>query len=186
MTSSLDEGILELIRKGDTSGVELLYDRYGRLAYTLAFRIPHDSGAAEDIVQEAFVDVWRGASTYQSERGSARAWICSVVHNRSIDRLRGKSGKARLVLPLESASDHAETSDVWQQVAASLDHARVAAALAELSSDQREAIELAYYQGYSQSEIGAMLMIPLGTVKGRMRLALQRLRESLGSTEWAT
>ena len=179
-----DDRILELITSSDPEGIAQLYDRYGRLAFTLAFRVLNDQGAAEDVVQEAFLSVWRRGSTYRADRGSLRTWVCSIVHHRALDRLRGRSGKARQELPIESASPETSFGDTWDQVAQSLERDQVGRALAELPADQRETIELAYFSGYSQSEISELLKIPLGTVKGRTRIGLKKLRATLESRGW--
>lgn len=165
----------------------MLYDRYGRLAYTLALRVLGDAAAAEDVVQEAFLSVWRRATSYRPERGSLRTWLCSIVHHRAIDRLRGRSGRARLDLPLDRAPAEEGISDTWDAVAADLERGQIRRALAELPDEQRRTIELAYYAGYSQSEISSLMSVPLGTVKGRTRIALRRLRSSLErqGLEWS-
>lgn len=172
--------MIELLGRGEPEGIELLYDRYGTLAYSLAFRILHDTGAAEDVVQEAFLSVWRRASTYRSQRGSLRTWVCSIVHHRALDRLRGRAGRARGDVALEHAPIEATSiSDTWDRVVESLERDEVRSALAELSVEQRETIELAYFGGYSQTEISDLMGVPLGTVKGRTRLALSKLRSTL-------
>ena len=181
-----DDRILELITASDPEGIAMLYDRYGRLAFTLAFRVLGDQGAAEDVVQEAFLAVWRKGASYQADRGSLRTWVCSIVHHRSLDRLRGKSGKARQDLPIENAAPETSFSDTWDQVAQSLEREQIGRALDELPSEQREAIELAYFSGYSQSEISELLNVPLGTIKGRTRIALRKLRSTLETRGWVT
>jgi RNA polymerase sigma-70 factor, ECF subfamily len=162
---------------------EALYDRYSKLAYTVAMRVLDDRAAAEDVVQDAFLSVWRRSTTYRSERGSVRAWICTIVRNRAIDRLRGEHGRARFELSLEHTSDEASLSDTWTEVLASLSRERIRKALHELPAEQRQTIELAYWSGMSQTEICRAMNVPLGTVKGRARLAMSKLRESLQGTE---
>ena len=180
LSARSDERMIELLGRGEPEGIELLYDRYGTLAYSLAFRILHDTGAAEDVVQEAFLSVWRRASTYRSQRGSLRTWVCSIVHHRALDRLRGRAGRARGDVALEHAPIEATSiSDTWDRVVESLERDEVRSALAELSVEQRETIELAYFGGYSQTEISDLMGVPLGTVKGRTRLALSKLRSTL-------
>jgi RNA polymerase sigma-70 factor, ECF subfamily len=172
-----DDRMLDLLARAEPEGVEMLYDRYSGLAYTLAFRVLNDAGAAEDVVQEAFLSVWRRASTYHSDRGSLRTWVCSIVHHRALDRLRGRAGRARQDVALEHAPiEVTSVSDTWDQVANALEREQVRSALNELSVEQRETIELAYFGGYSQSEISDLMHVPLGTVKGRTRLALRKLR----------
>ena len=181
-----DEWVSELLSRGSPEGIEALYDRYGRLAYSLALRILGDGGTAEDVVQDAFLAIWRRATTYQAERGSLRTWVCSIVHHRAVDRLRGRSGRARQDLPLEAAPPNSSVGDTWEQVAASLERQDVVKALDELPVEQRQTIELAYFGGYSQTEISDLMRVPLGTVKGRTRMALRRLRGVLEplAPEW--
>jgi RNA polymerase sigma-70 factor (ECF subfamily) len=175
--SALDDRMLDLLARAEPEGVEMLYDRYAGLAYTLAFRVLNDAGAAEDVVQEAFLSIWRRASTYRSDRGSLRTWVCSIVHHRALDHLRGRSGRARADVALEHAPVEATSvSDTWDRVAVELERDEVRAALGDLTVEQRETIELAYFGGYSQTEISGLMKVPLGTVKGRTRLALRKLR----------
>jgi RNA polymerase sigma-70 factor (ECF subfamily) len=172
--------MLDLLARGEPEGVEMLYDRYSGLAYTLAFRVLNDAGAAEDVVQEAFLSIWRRASTYRSDRGSLRTWVCSIVHHRALDWLRGRAGRARQDVALEHAPVAVTSvSDTWDRVATDLERDEVGRALTELSVEQRETIELAYFGGYSQVEISELMNVPLGTVKGRTRLALRKLRGML-------
>jgi RNA polymerase sigma-70 factor (ECF subfamily) len=176
-----DEDLIDLVARSQPEGVEMLYDRYGRLAYSLAHRVLGDAGAAEDVVQDAFLSVWRRASTYRADRGNVRAWICSIVHHRAIDRLRGRSGRVRQELPIEVAPARMHIPDTWEAVAAELERTEVARALDGLPAEQRQTIELAYFGGYSQTEISSLMKVPLGTVKGRTRLALRRLHSELES-----
>ena len=181
-----EDGLLELLATADPAGIEQLYDRYGRLAYSLAYRVLNDEGAAEDVVQEAFLSVWRRATTYRADRGSLRTWVCSIVQHRALDRLRGRAGRARQDLPLDTAAPETGFSDTWDQVAEHLQRDQIGQAMSTLSDDQRRTIELAYYGGYTQTEIASLLSIPLGTVKGRTRSALRHLREALESHGWVT
>lgn len=175
-----DDRMLDLLARGEPEGVEMLYDRYSGLAYTLALRVLNDSGAAEDVVQEAFLSIWRRASTYRSDRGSLRTWVCSIVHHRALDRLRGRAGRARQDVALEHAPVAVTSvSDTWDRVADELEREEIHKALVELSVEQRETIELSYFGGYSQTEISELMKVPLGTVKGRTRLALRKLRGAL-------
>jgi RNA polymerase sigma-70 factor (ECF subfamily) len=172
--------MLDLLARAEPEGVEMLYDRYAGLAYTLAFRVLNDAGAAEDVVQEAFLSIWRRASTYRADRGSLRTWVCSIVHHRALDRLRGRSGRARKDVALEHAPiDVTSVTDTWDLVAVELERNEIVKALGDLSVEQRETIELAYFGGYSQTEISELMKVPLGTVKGRTRLALRKLRSLL-------
>jgi RNA polymerase sigma-70 factor (ECF subfamily) len=183
-----DEGVLDLLARHAPEGIEVLYDRYGRLAYSLALRILGDQSAAEDVVQEAFLAIWRRSATYRPDRGSLRTWTCSIVHHRALDRLRGRTGRTRQELSLEAAPLEAGgLSDTWQAVAADLERDDIRAALGRLPAEQRQTIELAYFGGYTQSEISDLMKVPLGTVKGRTRIALGKLREELaghGAAGW--
>ena len=180
MSAVTDDQIADLIARGAPEGIEMLYDRYGRLAFSLAHRVLGDEAMAEDVVQESFLSVWRRAATYRSDRGSLRTWVCAIVHNRSLDRLRGRSGHARAELPIESAPPESRLSDTWAEVVAGIERADIRTALSTLPVEQRQTIELAYFGGYSQSEIADTMGVPLGTVKGRTRMALRKLRTGLG------
>jgi RNA polymerase sigma-70 factor (ECF subfamily) len=172
-----DDRMLDLLARAEPEGIEMLYDRYSGLAYTLALRVVNDPGTAEDVVQEAFLSIWRRASTYRSDRGSLRTWVCSIVHHRALDRLRGRAGRARQDMALEHAPiEVTSVSDTWDRVVDGIEREEIRKALTELSVEQRETIELAYFGGYSQTEISELMQVPLGTVKGRTRLALRKLR----------
>jgi RNA polymerase sigma-70 factor (ECF subfamily) len=178
-----DSGILDDLARGSPEAFEALYDRYAKLAYTVAMRVLSDPASAEETVQEAFLAVWRRSSLYQPERGSIRNWICTIVRNRAIDRLRGESGRTRYDIALDEARSEASLSDTWSEVVAELSRERIREALRDLPVEQRQTIELAYWAGYSQREISETMRVPLGTVKGRARLALSKLREALGGRE---
>ena len=171
--------MIRLISRSSPEGIEALYDRYGPLAYTVALRILSDQSAAEDIVQEAFLAVWRRGATYQASRGSLRAWLCTIVRNRAIDRLRGERGRPHVDAPTAIVERETAPSDPWAAVEAELTGHEVRRALAGLPVEQRQTIELAYFGGYSQSEIAATMEVPLGTVKGRVRMAMEKLRVAL-------
>jgi RNA polymerase sigma-70 factor (ECF subfamily) len=180
MAEAPDAELLAAVRqKRDPDALARLYDRYSSLAYGLVLRMVNDPGAAEEAVQEAFFSVWRNASSYNEQRGSVRNWILSIVHNQAIDRLRRMRARQRLDAQVELADDIAQRPDVWGEVAASLERQRIGQALGRLPSEQRAAIELAYFGGYSHSEIADLLRIPLGTVKGRLRLGMDKLRLAL-------
>jgi len=178
-----EAGVLDQLWQGSPEAIEVLYDRYGRVAYTVALRVLSDQAAAEDVVQEAFLAIWRRAMTYRPERGSLRSWICAIVRNRAIDRLRGEAGRGRVELPLDERPEGAGVSDTWDQVAAELSREQVRGALRQLPVEQRQTIELAYWAGLSQREIAESMDVPLGTVKGRARLALSKLRDLLQERE---
>ena len=158
--------------------LEDLYDAYHRQAIGLAYQLLGHLGEAEEVVQEAFLSAWRVAETYDPARGSTRTWLLAMVRNRSIDVLRAR--RRCTVRPLEAGFEWPDDSDVSAQAASRVDGAVVRLALADLPAEQRQAIELAYFKGLSHSEIAAQLGTPVGTVKGRIRLALDRLRAALG------
>jgi RNA polymerase sigma-70 factor (ECF subfamily) len=161
---------------GNLTALDMLYDRYAGLALGLASRALGDRQAAEDVVQESFLQLWRHASSYDPRRGSLRSWLLSIVHHRCIDALRRRAARPRTVAWMVDAYDHAGTSDTWMEVERKLTRTTVRRALLQLSVEQREAIELSYFEGYSHAQIAERLGLPLGTVKGRLRLGLRRLR----------
>lgn len=159
------------------AALEALYDAYHRQALGLAYRILQDRGDAEDIVQEVFLAAWRASDRYDPGRGSLRTWILAMVRNRAIDLLRAR--RRAPVSPLDERFDRPDETDVPDLVVTQLDGQRAWAALASLPPEQRQVIELAYFSGLSHSEIADRLATPVGTVKGRIRLALDRLRTML-------
>ncbi len=156
-----------------------LYDRYSGLAYGIALRVLGDPGRAEDAVQEAFLNVWNRAPSFDPARGSLRTWLLTAVRNRSIDYLRGRGGMERQEVELKPALATSPRGDPWHEVSLSLEREAVREALASLPPEQRQAIELAYFGGYSQREIAGITRAPMGTVKGRTRLALEKLSSYL-------
>ena len=174
-----DEALVALVGRSDETALAELYDRFGRVAYGLALRIVRDPALAEDAVQEAFLSVWRSAGRFVAERAKASTWIMTLVHRRAVDLVRRE--EPRRAEPLESAPEPglASTEDeAWLL----LQRQRVQEALRRLPDQQREAIELAYYGGYTQSELADRLGQPLGTIKSRMFAGLGRLREILAET----
>jgi RNA polymerase sigma-70 factor (ECF subfamily) len=171
-----DEALVALVSRSHDTALAELYDRVGGAAYGLAFRILRDEALAEDAVQEAFLGLWRSAGSFVPERAKASTWILTLVHRRAVDVVRRE--QRRRAEPLEGAPEPAGGSAeeaAWLR----LERERVQAALAELPDQQREAIELAYYGGYTQSELAERLGQPLGTIKSRMFTGLARLRELL-------
>lgn len=180
-----DRDLVRLMAAGNASAVGLLYDRHGRLAYALARRIVGDAAEAEEVVMEAFAQVWRDAARFEEGRGSPGAWIAMITRSRALDhvRARGRRQRAATMAALDEADGSraigASSDDPGAAVDADERRTKVAAALALLSPVQRQAIELAYCGGLSQSQIAERLREPLGTIKTRMRLGLQKLREAL-------
>ena len=153
----------------------MLYDRHGRAAYSLAYRMLGERQAAEDLAQDAFIKVWRGASSYWTERGSVRTWILSIVHNRGIDQLRSLASRRRTREKTEAEAQWSQPSDAFAEAWHGALRGEVREALGTLPSEQLEILELAYFSGHTQAEIARMLDLPLGTVKGRTRLGLKKL-----------
>jgi RNA polymerase sigma-70 factor (ECF subfamily) len=173
-----DEALVLLAARSQQAALAELYDRYGRPAYGLALRILRDEALAEDAVQEAFLGVWRGAARFLPERGKASTWILTLVHRRAVDLVRRE--ERRRADTLEHAPEPAGGGDVDEEAWLRLQRERVQAALRQLPDQQREALELAYYGGFTQSELAERLGQPLGTIKSRMFMGLARLRELLG------
>jgi RNA polymerase sigma-70 factor (ECF subfamily) len=180
-----DDALLAAIQAHDDEALAALYDRYGRLAFGLAYRVLGERGAAEDVVQESFLNVWRRAGGFELGRGSARSWLMSIVHNLAIDRRRGRQRRMWTDVALDEVDALLETDedDAFALVVQSIDAERVQAVLRELPDEQRQAIVLAYFMGLTHQEIADQTGTPLGTVKSRMRLGLRRMRASLGSHE---
>jgi RNA polymerase sigma-70 factor (ECF subfamily) len=176
-----DEALVALVARADENALAELYDRVGRIAYGLALRVLRDERLAEDAVQEGFLAVWRTAAAFRAERAKASTWILTLVHRRAVDLVRREERRRTEPLPDEagSTSGHA-MDDATDEVAwLRFERERVQAALLRLPDVQREAIELAYYGGFSQSELAERLGVPLGTIKSRMFAGLARLRELL-------
>jgi RNA polymerase sigma-70 factor (ECF subfamily) len=172
-----DEALVALAARSEQTALAELYDRYGRTAYGLALRVVRDQALAEDTVQEAFLAVWRTASRFVPERGKASTWILTLVHRRAVDVVRRE--QRRRAESLERAAEPAVEGveeDAWLR----LQRERVQSALRRLPDAQREALELAYYGGFTQSELAERLGQPIGTIKSRMFTGLSRLRELLG------
>ena len=158
--------------------LEALYDEHHRQAIGLAYRIVGDLGEAEEVVQEVFLNAWRTGHQYDASRGTTRAWVLSMVRNRSIDVLRAK--RRRPVQPLPEGVDPPDSEDVPTRAVSNVDADAARVALNALPPDQKRVIELAYFGGLSHTEIATQLSTPIGTVKGRIRLGLDRLRVLMG------
>ena len=174
----LDEALLALAARQDEQALAELYDRYGRVAYGLALRIVRDPALAEDAVQEAFLAVWRTAAGFRSDRAKPSTWILTLVHRRSVDVVRRE--ERRRASPLEGTEEPDERGLAADEEIELTDRRRlVQEALRQLPDEQREALELAYYGGLTQSELAERLSVPLGTIKSRMFTGLRRLRDLL-------
>lgn len=175
-----DEDLVVQVAGGDERSFEVLYDRHGKVAWSLAFRLLGEREAAEDLVQEAFLAVWNGAAGYSQAKGSVRTWILSILHHRAVDRLRQVSASRRRQEALEQvAMIEPAAPDAAEVAIARVEATEVRSALADVPGDQREVLRLAYYGGYTHHEIAGMLSLPLGTVKSRMRLGLERVRRNI-------
>jgi RNA polymerase sigma-70 factor (ECF subfamily) len=176
-----DEELMPLIGVKDPEAFEVFYDRHGGVAYSLAYRIVGEKGAAEDVTQEAFISIWRSGARFDRARGSVRSWTLSIVRNRAIDALRSQAGKApKLDFDDEAVLEQRPAAELTEEEAMRRETAgEVRGALGTLPGDQAKVIELAYFGGFSHSEIAGMLGVPLGTVKGRMRLGLEKIRAEL-------
>jgi RNA polymerase sigma-70 factor, ECF subfamily len=175
-----DEDLVPLMARGDAQAFEAIYERHAGAAYSLAYRMVGARAVAEDVTQEAFLNLWRSGAHYDRARGSVRTWILGIVHHRAIDALRRTSVHARRRSEDETAAERLEAPErVEEDVARRDEAAIVRSAIESLPADQVQVIELAYFGGFTHVEIAEMLGQPVGTVKGRMRLGLKKMREAL-------
>jgi RNA polymerase sigma-70 factor, ECF subfamily len=176
-----DEDLMPLVHDGDARAFEVVFDRHVDAAFSLAYRMCGRRGAAEDVVQEAFLSLWRSGARYDPARGSVRSWILGVVRNRTIDSFRRETVRTgRDIQADETVANLPAADDVAAEAERRADAGQVRTALRDLPDDQRRVIELAYFGGFTHSQIAEMLQLPAGTVKGRMRLGLMKLRIALG------
>jgi RNA polymerase sigma-70 factor (ECF subfamily) len=175
-----DEEVMQLVGEGNPRAFELLYDRHGGAAFSLAYRMVGNRVTAEDIIQEGFLSIWRSRLRYDASRGSVRTWVLGIVHKRAIDTLRRGAVHERRRETMEGVEELHEAPERTDVEAVRREEARnVRSALGALPEDQRRTIELAYFGGFSHSQIAELLDEPIGTVKGRMRLGLEKLRQQL-------
>jgi RNA polymerase sigma-70 factor, ECF subfamily len=181
-----DEDLISLVAtESDADAFAILYDRHSRAAYSLAYRMMGDKHAAEDLLQDAFLKVWRGATSYRTERGSLRTWILSIVHNRGIDQLRSTASRRRTQEKVEASSPISQPSEAFAATWRNTQREQVREALGTLPEEQLKILELAYFSGYTHVEISELLGLPLGTVKGRMRLGMKKIRDYFDSQDVA-
>jgi RNA polymerase sigma-70 factor (ECF subfamily) len=174
-----DRETMHRLARGDLGALDQLYEQYGAMAFSIAYRITGDRAGAEDVVQESFLGAWRNAARYVDGRGTVRTWLLSIVHHRAIDAIRRRRPTSELPESEAGLPEPLVMPDTWTEVATGLDRAAIQVALARISEVQREAIELAYFNGLTQTEIAERTGVPLGTVKGRLRLGLQGLRAAM-------
>jgi RNA polymerase sigma-70 factor, ECF subfamily len=175
-----DEDLMELVRDGDARAFEVIFDRHSGPAFSLAYRMCGRRAIAEDVVQEAFMSLWRSSARYEPGRGSVRSWVLSATHNRAIDAFRREIVKDNKNVGDDSIAERLEAVERTDVEVERRDEAtRVRGALKGLPADQQQVIELAYFGGFTHTEISEMLSLPAGTVKGRMRLGMSKLRFAL-------
>src|SRR3954453_16836438 len=175
-----DEELMQLVQRGEARAFQVLYDRHSGVAFSLAYRMCGARAAAEDVVQEAFLAMWRSGARYDRTRGSVRTWALGIVHNRAIDALRRSAVHDRRRASDEGIEERFEAEERTEVEAARRDEARsVREVIDELPEEQGRVIQLAYYGGFTHTEIAEMLETPIGTVKGRMRLGLEKMRARL-------
>jgi len=178
--SLADEDVMTLVQDGDPRAFEVLYDRHSGAAFSLAYRMVGNRVTAEDVSQEAFLSIWRSRLRYRSDRGSVRTWVLGIVHHRAIDALRRNLVHERRRATAEGLEERQEAPELTDVEVARRDEARqVRSAIGTLPSEQSRVVELAYFGGFTHSQIAEMLGTPIGTVKGRMRLGLEKLRREL-------
>lgn len=175
-----DEELMRLVQEGEPGAFEVIYDRHGGAAFSLAYRVLGSRVATEEVVQEAFLSIWRSGARYRPERGSVRTWVLGIVHHRAVDGLRRNLVHARRRASGEGIEEREQAPELTDVEAARREEAReVRSALAGLPPDQSRVIELAYFGGFTHTQIAEIVGLPVGTVKGRMRLGLEKLRGQL-------
>jgi len=177
-----DEDLMQYVRRGEAVAFEIVYERHSTAAFSLAYRMTGSRNSAEDVVQEAFLSLWRSNARYDRTRGSVRTWVLGIVHNRAIDSLRRSVVHDRRRASDEGIEERFEAKERTEVEVARRDEAReVREALTTLPPEQSKVIELAYFGGFTHTEIASMLETPIGTIKGRMRLGLEKMRAQLGA-----
>jgi RNA polymerase sigma-70 factor (ECF subfamily) len=179
-----DEDLMHLVRRGQAPAFEVIYERHASAAFSLAYRIVGTRNGAEDVSQEAFLSLWRSGARYDARKGSVRTWVLGIVHHRAIDFLRRASVHGKRRASDEGIEERFESGERTDVEVARRDEARtVRTALDGLPRDQRQVIELAYFGGFTHTEIAELLSAPVGTIKGRMRLGLKKMRDRLAGAE---
>jgi RNA polymerase sigma-70 factor, ECF subfamily len=175
-----DEDLMQLVRRGQAPAFEVVYERHATAAFSLAYRVVGTRHGAEDVSQEAFLNIWRSGARYDRARGSVRTWVLGIVHHRAIDYLRRATVHDKRRASDEGMEERFEASERTDVEVARRDEAEtVRSAIGMLPSEQSQVIELAYFGGFTHTEIAEMLETPIGTIKGRMRLGLKKMRGQL-------
>jgi RNA polymerase sigma-70 factor, ECF subfamily len=186
LRSLADEDVMQLVRRGDARAFEVIYERHSAAAFSLAYRMMGTRSGAEDVTQDAFLSMWRSGARYDRARGSVRTWVLGIVHHRAIDALRRATVHDRRRSGDEGIEERFEARERTDVEAARREEAgAVRGALSSLPADQSQVIELAYFGGFTHTEIADMLDAPVGTIKGRMRLGLKKMRAQLGEGQVA-
>jgi RNA polymerase sigma-70 factor (ECF subfamily) len=186
LRSLADEDVMQLVRRGDARAFEVIYERHSAAAFSLAYRMMGTRAGAEDVTQDAFLSLWRSGARYDQARGSVRTWVLGIVHHRAIDALRRATVHDRRRASDEGIEERFEARERTDVEAARREEAgTVRGALSSLPADQSQVIELAYFGGFTHTEIADMLEAPVGTVKGRMRLGLKKMKAQLGEGQVA-
>jgi len=180
-----DEDLISMVGGEDPDAFAALYDRHSRAAFSLGYRIMGQRQTAEDLVQEVFLKVWRSANSYRAGRGSVRTWILSIVHHRGIDQLRATASRQRTKDRFEASAEKSQPSEAFAETWRNSQRDQVQEALKTLPEEQLKILELAYFSGYTHVEISKLMNLPLGTVKGRMRLGLKKMRDYFDSRDVA-
>jgi RNA polymerase sigma-70 factor, ECF subfamily len=172
-----DENLISFVGKGDAEAFTTLYDRHSHAAFSLAYRVMGERQAAEDLVQDTFLKLWRSATSYRPERGSVRTWLLSIVRNRGIDQIRSQASRRRTQETFEASAPRSQPSEAFAETLRNSQRNQVREALDTLPPEQLKILELAYFSGYTHVQISELVDVPLGTMKGRMRLGLKKMRD---------
>ena len=172
-----DENLISFVGQGDSEAFTILYERYGRAAFSLAYRVMGERQAAEDLVQDAFLKLWRSATSYRPARSSVRTWLLSIVRNRGIDQLRSHASRRRTQDRIEAFAPRSQPSEAFAETWRNSQRDQVREAMNTLPPEQLKVLELAYFSGYTHVQVSELLDVPLGTIKGRMRLGLKKMRD---------
>src|SRR5215217_353018 len=172
-----DENLISFVGQGDAEAFTTLYDRHSHAAFSLAYRVMGERQAAEDLAQDAFLKLWRSATSYRRERGSVRTWLLSIVRNRGIDQIRSQASRRRTQEKIEASAPRSQPSEAFAETLRNSQRDQVREALNTLPPEQLKILELAYFSGYTHSQISVLVDAPLGTIKGRMRLGLKKMRD---------